>query len=192
MSEAPELPAPVPVGKTFYYSYVGLIDSAGATRIASAMNHAANNNCDEVYLSISSLGGYVGDGIYLYNHIRGLPFRVTAHNTGSIMSIAVALFVGAQTRYCSAHSMFMIHPTTLGPFQEGLSWERLDGARSAALADDARTEQILRERANVPDDFLSARRVKDVHITPDQALQWGLVHGVREFSLPKGQEILQI
>lgn len=108
------------------------------------------------------------------------------------MSIAVAVFVGAEERYCSKHSMFLIHPTTLGPFQEAVHWERLDAARSAALADDTRTENILRERANIPDDILSARRVKDVHINPDEALKFGLVHGVREFSLPKGQEILQV
>jgi ATP-dependent Clp protease protease subunit len=167
--------------KTAFYAYTGVIDQNGATRIASAFNAAANNGCDEVYFCFNSLGGYVGDGVFLYNHIRGLPMRTIAHNTGSLMSIAVAVFAGAEERYCSRHSMFMIHPTTLGPFQEAVPWERLDAARSAALADDARTENIL-----------SARRVKDVHINPDEALKFGLVHGVREFSLPKGQEILQV
>jgi ATP-dependent protease ClpP protease subunit len=178
--------------KTAYYSFTGVIDQNGATRIASAFNAAVNNSCDEVYFCFNSLGGYVGDGVFLYNHIRALPLRTIAHNTGSLMSIAVAVFVGAEERYCSRHSMFMIHPTTLGPFQEAIPWERLDAGRSAALADDARTENILRERANIPDEILSARRVKDVHITPDEALKFGLVHGVSEFSLPNGQEILQV
>lgn len=178
--------------KIVYYGYAGIIDSNGVTKIASALNAAANNGYEEVYLCLSSLGGYVGDGIYLYNHIRGLPMKVVAHNLGSISSIAVAVFVGAVERHCSPHGMFMIHPTTIGPFQEGLASERLDSALKAALADDMRTENILRERTTLPDDLLDARRFRDVHITPDEALKHGLVHSIREFSLPKGNEIIQI
>jgi ATP-dependent Clp protease, protease subunit len=58
-----------------YFGFTGLLDSNGATRIAAAFNQAVNNSCDEVYLCLSSLGGYVADGIYLYNHIRGLQLR---------------------------------------------------------------------------------------------------------------------
>jgi ATP-dependent protease ClpP protease subunit len=86
----------------------------------------------------------------------------------------------------------MMHPTSLGPSQEALTWERLDSSRSAALAEEARTENILRERTSIPDGDLNARRFKEVYITPDQALKWGLVHGIDEFSLPKGNEIVQI
>lgn len=178
--------------KTAYYSFTGPIDSNSATRIASALNIAVNNGYDEVYLCLNSLGGFVGDGVFLYNHIRGLPIKVIAHNTGSLMSIAVALFVAADERFCSKHSVFMIHPTTLGPFQEALTWERLDSSRSAALAEEHRTESILRERTSIPDDQLSARRFKEVYITPTQAIEWGLVDGINEFSLPQGNEILQI
>lgn len=178
--------------KVAYYGFTGVIEPNNATKLAAAFNAAVNNGYDEVYLCINSVGGYVGDGVFLYNHMRGLPIKVTTHNTGALMSIALAVFVGGGERYCSAHSTFMMHPTTLGPFQEALTWERLDGARSAALADDARTESILRERATIPDELLANRRVREVHINPDEALKFGLVHGVREFSLPKGQEIIQI
>jgi ATP-dependent Clp protease protease subunit len=73
-----------------------------------------------------------------------------------------------------------------------MAWERLQSALNAALADDQRTENILRERTSLPDDILSAKRLRDVHILPNDALQWGLVQSVREFTLPKGTEILQI
>lgn len=177
--------------KSVYFGFTGPIDSAAATRIAAAVNSAVNSQVDEIHLSFSSLGGYVADGIYLYNHLRGLPVKITAYNVGSTASIAVAVFVAAQERYCSSHSMFMIHPTAF-PSLEGMSAGRLDGALQAALADDERTENILRERAALPDDILTARKVRDVHITPADALKFGLVQGIREFSLPKGQQIFQI
>ncbi len=177
--------------KTAYYGFSGMIDSSGVTRIAAALNHAVNNGFDEAQLCFSSLGGYVADGIYLYNHIRGLPLKVIAHNIGSVSSIAVASFVAAEQRYCSSHAMFMTHPTAF-PTLEGMTADRLNGALAAALADDVRTENILRERTGIPDDLLAKRRISDVHITPEDALRFGLVQGIREFTLPRGQQIIQI
>lgn len=178
--------------KTVYYGFTGVIDSTNVTRIAAALNAATNNGYDEAYICLNSAGGYVGDGVYLYNHIKSLPIKVVMHNTGGVHSIAVAVFVAGAERYSSAHSIFMIHPTSMGPIQDSMTWERLDGARDAALADDERTENILRERAAIPDEFLSARRVREVYITPEDALKFGIVHRICEFTLPKGHEIVQI
>lgn len=174
-----------------YFGYSGMIDDDGVTRLAAAFNLAVNEGTDEVHQCFSSLGGFVHSGIYLYNHIRALPLKVVAYNAGSVISIAVAVFVAADERYCSAHGVFMIHPTSFSP-QAGMTAIHLQSSLNAALADDLRTENILRERTRVPDDMLSARRSKDVHITPQAALDFGLVQGLREFSLPKGYQILQI
>ena len=177
--------------KIAYMGYTGPIDSEGVGRIAAALNNAVNDRFDEVQLSFSSLGGYVSDGIYLYNHIRGLPINTVIHNTGSVSSIAVAVFVAGAERYCSPHAMFMIHPTVM-PSQEGMTSERLQSSLNAALADDARTENILRERAAIPGEILVARRFKDVYITPKEAVIYGLVHAVKDFVLPEGYRIIQI
>ena len=165
--------------KIAYYGYTGAIDSTGASRVASALNAAVKDRCDEVQLCISSYGGYVSDGIFLYNHIRGLPLRVVAHNIGSVTSIAVAVFLAAHERYCSSLGMFM-------------SAQRLQSSLDSALADDRRTENILRERAAIPEEILTARRFKDVYITPNEAVIYGLVHAVKEFTLPDGDNIVQI
>ena len=177
--------------KIAYFGFTGVVDSDGATRLSAAFNSAVNNGYDEVHLCFSSLGGYVADGIYLYNHIRGLPLKVVTHNIGSVSSIAVAVFVAAEERYCSSHAMFMIHPTAF-PQLDGMSAERLQAALNAALADDNRTENVLRERTSIPENILASRRFIDVHITPDDAANYGLVQGVREFALPRGQQIIQI
>lgn len=177
--------------KTAYYGFTGLITSDNATRIAAAMNAAANNQFDCVHLCFSSGGGYVADGIYLYNHIRGLPRDIVMHNVGTVASIAAAIFVAANKRYCSSHSVFMIHPTTINSSGD-LAAERLQTALTCALADDQRTENILRERTAIPDHILAARRYSDVWIQPAEALSFGLVDEVREFSLPKGEQLIQI
>ena len=177
--------------KIAYYGFTGPIESASATRIASALNRAVNNNYDEIYLCLSSIGGYVADGIYLYNHIMGLPIKTTIHNTGTVASIATAVYVAAVRRYSSPHGMFLIHPTEM-PSHASMRAEQLNSNLRAALADDKRTEDILRQRASIPEEVLSARRYNEVHITPEQALKFGLVHTISDFALPRKSEILQI
>ena len=177
--------------KTAYYGFTGLIEPASATRIASAFNHAVNNGCDEIYLCLTSLGGYVADGIFLYNHIRSVPAKVTIHNTGTVASIAAAVYVAAEVRHCSKHGVFMIHPTEM-PAHANMRAEQLNSSLTAALAEDQRTEDILRERARIPDAMLKERRFKEVYIASEEAVEFSLAHRVVEFSLPKGNEIFQI
>jgi ATP-dependent Clp protease protease subunit len=85
----------------------------------------------------------------------------------------------------------MIHPTSLSP-QAGMTATLLQSSLDGALADDRRTENILRERTRIPNTVLSARLSKDVHITPQEAVDFGIVQGLREFAIPKGYQILQI
>ena len=177
--------------KCVYYAYTGRIDDEGATRIATALNSAVNTECGTVHLAFNSLGGYVASGIYLYNHMRALPLRIAIYNTGSVGSIAVTVFCGADERYCSRHAMFMIHPTTVSSLP-GMSWDMLKSSADSALADDERTERILRERTRLSDELLNARRSGDVHIGPGDALANGLVQGIAEFQVPKGIQVIQI
>jgi ATP-dependent Clp protease, protease subunit len=174
-----------------YFGYTGMIEPDGVGRLAGALNSAANAGIDTVHLSFSSNGGYVADGIFLHNHIRALPLHLVVYNSGSVSSIAVAVFLAAGERYCSSHAMFMIHPTTMGS-AEGMSARRLQSTLDAALADDDRTDNILRQYSTIPEDVLAARRYSEIHIAPRQAIDFGLVQGVREFTLPKGQQIVQI
>ena len=177
--------------KTLYYGFTGPIDSAHATRIASALNAAANEQYEKVYIAFSSLGGYVADGVFLYNLIRSMPYTTVMHNTGSVASIATAVFVAADERLTSSYANFMIHPTSIQN-PEGMTAERLQDSLNSALTEDSRTENILRERCSIPDHVLTQRRFKDVHITAEAALEYGLVTSVEEFVLPQGVQILQI
>jgi ATP-dependent Clp protease, protease subunit len=178
--------------KIAYLGYCGVIDSAGVTRIAQAINSAVNQQYDCVHLCFSSIGGYVGDGIFLYNHLRSLPLAVTMHNIGTVASVATTLFVAAERRICSPNGIFMIHPVAVGTQMQALSSAPLVTALQAALADEERTDAILRDRTKLPEDVLGARRQSDIYITAKQALEYDLVHEVAEFSLPPGNQIFQI
>jgi ATP-dependent Clp protease, protease subunit len=184
----PDLAGP----KVAYVGYVGMIDSAGATRIASIVNQAVNEQFDAVYLCMSSPGGYIGDGIFLYHHLKSLPIQVIVHNTGTVASIATTLFVAGSIRYCCPQSIFMMHPVTVGANGSQMASGLLQSALESALRDEQRTENILREGTRIPEEMLSARRTGDVYLTAPDALEYGLVHEVRLFTLPPGNKIFQI
>jgi ATP-dependent Clp protease, protease subunit len=183
----PDLAGP----KVAYLGYCGLIDSAGVTRIAGAINTAVNSQFDCAYLCLSSNGGYVGDGIFLYHHIRSLPIRITIHNTGTVASIAATLFVAGHRRLCAPHSIFMMHPIAVGG-GSAMASAPLQAALDSALRDEERTENILRERTRIPEDILSARRNRDVFLSAQDALGYGLVDEISEFTLPAGNQIFQV
>jgi ATP-dependent Clp protease, protease subunit len=191
MSAAPIIELPTTNSIT-YYGYTGLIDSASVTKLCQALNVAVIANTRSIYLCLSSPGGYVADGIYLYNHIRALPVEVTIHATGTIASIATAAFVAGAKRYSSANAMFMMHPTSVGPFPQGVAAETLQSALNSAVADDERTERILRDRTNLTDDVLRKRRISDVHLSPQEAFEFGLIHEIREFTVPPGNQLIQL
>ncbi len=73
-----------------------------------------------------------------------------------------------------------------------MTWERLRSATDAALAEDERTERILRDSTRLPEELLQARRFSDVHIGPDAARDHGLVQGIAEFQIPPGFQVFQI
>lgn len=178
--------------KIAYFGYTGPIDSNSVTRIAAALNHAVNNQYSSIHLAFSSLGGLIADGVFLYNHIRALPIPVTIHATGNIASVAVAIYVGALRRVCSRHVLFMIHPAAVPGSTEGMAWDRLQQLMNSALAEENRTEGILRDRCSIPNELLTTRRFSEVHFSPEDAIKFGVAHAIEEFSLPGGCEVHQI
>lgn len=177
--------------KTAYLGFCGPIDSASVTKICQMVNTAVNNGFDEIYLNLNSPGGYMGDGIYLYNHFRALPVPVTIHNTGSVSSIATTVFVAGAQRYCTSNAIFMIHPVMMGS-NGMMAATALKTALQAALHDEQRTEAILRERTRIPDEIFARRLAEDVYLSSTQALEFGLVHEIRDFVLPAGNQLFQI
>ena len=65
-------------------------------------------------------------------------------------------------------------------------------ALRAALHDEQRTEAILRERTRISEDIFGRRLTEDVYLSSTQALECGLVHEIRDFTLPAGNQLFQI
>src|SRR5579863_577549 len=127
-----------------YATLAGPVDSQMVQRVFGSMSIALNNGIKRVHLLLQSQGGFVSDGICLYNYLRKLPITLTTYNAGSVMSVAVIVFLAAEHRKASATATFMIHKTQIAS-AAGTTSNQLQILSNSLGIDDVRTEQILRE-----------------------------------------------
>jgi ATP-dependent protease ClpP protease subunit len=158
---------------------------------------ASRDRVKSAHILFQSSGGSVGDGVCLYNFFRALRFDVTLYNVGSIQSIAVIAYLGAEHRKTSAHALFQLHRTVLGlqgpNALQAVSAAELSALSESADMDDKRTAAILRAHVRLSKkDWEHLRRVNILDITAQDSVTIGLAHEIGDFSPPPGTRIFSI
>src|SRR5690242_7037686 len=87
-------------------TYVGEINQANLPRLTNALGLAVSNNAKRIHMAFETSGGFVADGIFLYNLLRVMPFELTMYNCGSVDSIGIIAFLGAKNRKACANATF--------------------------------------------------------------------------------------
>src|SRR5213593_78082 len=97
---APQRPIPPPVvPQIVYVIFSAEITPQTTEGLLAVMANCATQGVKEVYLSLSTPGGDVTQGMTLYNVLRGMPFALTTHNAGNVDSIGNAVFLAGTKRY---------------------------------------------------------------------------------------------
>jgi ATP-dependent Clp protease, protease subunit len=174
-----------------YATLAGPVDAQMVQRVFGSMSIAVNNGIKTVHLLLQSQGGFVSDGICLYNYFRKLPMKVVAYNAGSVMSVAVIVFLAAEKRKASSSATFMIHKTQIAS-GAGTTANQLRILSNSLSIDDQRTEKILREHTHLPESQWEARERGDLNLTADEALGCGLVDAIEDFSTPEGAKLYNV
>lgn len=149
---------------------------------------ASQNDVQELHLLFQSTGGMVGDGVSLHNYLRAYPVDLHIYNTGAVSSIAVHGYLGAKHRYTSATGTFMIHKSTMNQ-QGAIGITKLRALADALHIEDVRSEAVLREFTNIPEDKWALHAVQDVMFNATDAVQYGIAHAIREWQVPAGGNI---
>jgi ATP-dependent Clp protease protease subunit len=173
-------------GTEMHAIYAGVIDTLAVTRLFKGCAAAINNKA-HLHLLLQSTGGFVGDGICLYNFFRTMTTPLTLYNAGGLQSIATLVFLGARDRRVSASASFMIHRTHLSP--EGANADRLRASINIALLDDQRTETILRKHLVLPEHLWHSHRYEDIYISACDAVEYGIATAIGDFAPPLGGKI---
>jgi ATP-dependent Clp protease protease subunit len=174
-----------------YFTLSGDVNSDMVRRVFDAVADMTEDRITTAHILLQSNGGYVSDGICLYNYLSKLPIKLVTYNAGAVASIAVTVFLAGTERFASETARFMVHKShaTASP-----------GARPDALkiivdglrADDLRTEKILKEHVTLNEEHWSVHAYSDLHLTAREAVDVGLITGVADFSPPKGKRVANI
>lgn len=175
-----------------YATLAGPINEAMVQRVFQSFTLAMNNQVRTLHLLMQSTGGFIGDGIAIYNFIRNIPLEVITYNGGFVQSVAVVSFLGAkEKRKASKTATFMIHRAKFSTPIPASS-AQLKGMADSVTIDDARMEQILRAHITMPDEKWKVHKCADLHITAEQALEYKIINEIADFSPPLGATIFNV
>ena len=184
----PEEEAQLP--EDIYAIYCGGIDQANAQKAVKGLTTAIGMKVKHVHLLFQSAGGYVGDGVFLYNLLRSIPIETTLYNVGQISSAGVIAYLGATHRKTTANATFMIHRSTNSP--QFATATKLGHVSKTLVLDDERTERIVRSHVNLPDELWDAMKHHDVYVSGEESVQFGIADGIAEFSPPLGKQVYNL
>jgi ATP-dependent Clp protease protease subunit len=170
-----------------YAVFCSSIDQASVQRILNGVALATQNQVKHLHILFQSIGGFIGDGICLYNFLRTCPIDVTIYNAGSVQSIATVGYLGAKYRKASTHSTFMLHRSMISP--QLANTDKLQSATRQLAIDDKRIEAILREHLQISADDWTNLRNNEFWFTAEDAAKNGLVTSLGEFAPPKGSRL---
>jgi ATP-dependent Clp protease protease subunit len=174
-----------------WFTLSGDVNSDMVRRVFDAVADMTEDRITTAHILVQSNGGYVSDGICLYNYLSKLPIHIITYNAGAVASIAVILFLAGEKRYASETARFMVHKSHASA-PHGARPDALRIIVDGLQADDARTEQILRTHVQLQDEHWRIHAYSDLHLTATEALAVGMVQQVKDFVPPRGQRVTNI
>ncbi len=80
-------------GAEAWYTLSGDVNDSMVRRVFDASAQMAQEGVQVAHLLLHSHGGYISDGLCLYNVLSASPVRFVMYNAGVVASIAVTLFL---------------------------------------------------------------------------------------------------
>ncbi len=174
-----------------FATLAGPVNEIMVQKLFQGLTIAMNNQVQRIHLLVQSTGGFIGDGVAIYNFLSKLPIEIVSYNVGSVQSIAVIAFLGAQKRKASKTATFMIHRAHFSS-QVPASSAQLQAVANSLAVDDARIEEILKGHLTMPDDKWIIHSHADLYITAKEALEYGLIDEITDFAPPLGAQIFNV
>ncbi|MDB5933965.1 MAG: Peptidase [Massilia sp.] len=177
--------------KDAWFTLSGDVNSDMVHRVFEAVSTMTEEGVETAHILVQSNGGYVSDGLCLYNFMARAPINFVMYNGGAVASIAVILYLSGSRRYASETARFMVHKShaTASP---GARPDALNIIVEGLRADDARTEAILRKHIELTPAQWATHQYSDLHLTSADAKIAGMIDDIGDFAPPKGAHLRNI
>lgn len=154
------------------------IDVAMAHRLQIALDLLDEKN-QTITIFFNSQGGYLYDGLAMYDAIRACQSHVVMIGRGSLMSMAPVVFQAADERILEPNTTVMLHQCVVynddsGPLEQAI--RSLEEVRRV----EARRQKIIADAMNITLKELKEKYRLDTYFTASQAVAVGLADKVRD------------
>jgi ATP-dependent protease ClpP protease subunit len=184
----PSVPAVFP---DIYGVFADDINQVSVSRIITGLTGAMAQGNKHVHVMFQSFGGFVGDGVMLYNLFRSITaLDISLYNAGQVASAAVVAFLGAKRRVATKNSVLMLHRSHNSP--QFATASKLARVVETLNIDDKRTEDIFRAHVKMPDELWTQLENHDLFLTGEDAVKFGIATELGDFAPPMGTQIYKL
>ena len=148
---------------------------------------ALKAGASELAIHMSSDGGNNDQGFAAYHFLRSLPVPITMHCIGNIESMAVVVFLAAQTRNIVPHGKIKIHPMHWGFPGGTVDHDRLSEYVDSLDFDANRYADIYEERTKGATTIIDVRNHlagKAKLLTAAEAVEAGIATAISDAVVP--------
>jgi len=179
--------------KTVYIKFFAGVDQASVNALMGAVEQKLGQGTNEIVLLISSPGGSVFHGLSAYNFLKGVPVRLVTHNFGSVDSMGVVLFCAGDQRLSVPHARFLLHAVH-SAFSQRVSLEeqQLEERLKGLRIDIENIAGVIAATTGKSEEQVTQDMLNRTTLNPEQAVEYGLVHEIKEDLLPAGADLISI
>jgi ATP-dependent Clp protease, protease subunit len=190
MSMPPALEPTLPEAPPVYAVFCGMVEQITAQKFVSFLTASQNMRHQHVHVLFQTAGGFVSDGVFLYNFFRAMSVELSLYNAGQVSSAGVIAYLGASHRITNAGATFMVHRSSNSATAAGSA--KLQNIAKSLVLDDERTETILKAHVALPQELWTEMQYHNVFLSANDAVQFGMADGIGDFSPPKGFQVFNV
>lgn len=145
-----------------------------------------------IYFQFSSNGGSVDSAITLYNFLKSLPCEIVMHNTGSIDSAAIVVFMAGNRRYAAANTSFLFHGVGWGFSGGEIKLTQLKEMESGIEIAETKTANIVADNTSLKVVEIKKFYKQGESKSATFAKSKGIVSELKDVDLPEGTPIVTV
>lgn len=169
------------------------INQQTASALMQVLVAAFNDpSVSDVTIAFTSTGGDVHAGVALHGLLRAAPKPVTMHAIGTVASIGVTVFLGAQVRRATAGCLFYFHPMAAAAPNGSVNRITLEAAAQMLEADEARLGALWQERTRLDAETVRTLFRSDRMMSAEWGRDHGLVAEIAELTIPGNAAVVAV
>ncbi|MFA7320115.1 MAG: Clp protease ClpP [Dokdonella sp.] len=164
-----------------------------ADALIRAIDQKLSKGIDRLHVMLSSPGGSVFHGLSIHNLLRASPVPVTTYNFGSVDSIGVVIFCAGSTRICVPHARFLVHGVSMGlSANSSFNEQELEEKLKLLRSDYRNIARVIADTTGKPEENVVEKMNDRTTLTPESALEYGLVTEIKSQLFPEGSDMTMI